>query len=103
MNEIDVSKCEFCNTEDYELPMCQQKKYRNEVEVLCREKKDCYYKQLQQANKKLEKIKEIIKTDIENEDITLQKFSKMWYFSLSPKGKILQDILNIIVKKKGKG
>lgn len=56
--DIDVSKCEYywkssCLVE-YNCFCGEITGYDN-----CKDHKDCYYKQLQQANAKLEKIKEI--------------------------------------------
>ena len=57
MSEIDVTKCEYCNEEDYffdcDLFDCD-----------CSEK-NCHYKQLHRYKQAIEEIKEIAKNNIE--------------------------------------
>ena len=67
---VDITKCEFCDYKNYEYPMCEQKRKRNELNIRCELRQNCYYKQLKAKEQECEKLQ----TEFKNfeEQIKLQ-------------------------------
>ena len=61
---VDVSKCCWCDFESDTEPYCR---INDGEDLSCEDNSDCYYKQLKQAEQKLEKIKDYFKYYIELE------------------------------------
>ena len=61
INGIDVSKCVFVDTENFEKPICHCITQRNECKRPCKDNKHCYFKQLARAREEIEKFKDKVK------------------------------------------
>lgn len=76
INEIDISKCEFCYSGKY----CHIYSGTADSRWLCEENEDCQIKklllQLKRKEQKLAKIKEILEIHKDNKCVTCQKFDE---------------------------
>ena len=66
---VDITKCEFCDYENYEYPMCEQKRKRNELSIKCELRQNCHYKQKEKYKNALKEIREMLQIIMETNKV----------------------------------